>query len=191
MRFYGLFILLVRSLAKNLANAIFGYCDCFQVPKVTLGKNPMYIELKWFFRINNELWNLELDNFAQLFHLLLSGHWFVFCQISAELFYQSKCYSFPWQETFEHVKTQYFPSFFYFSGQHFVTPQIHYTAIENANIAFHKVENNIFMHSNISFKHWNYVDIVPQSNVVSLEKSVHVCLVLDFFQNSTFSTFKI
>ena len=40
--FYGLFILLVRSLAKNLANAIFGYCDCFQVPKVTLGKNPLY-----------------------------------------------------------------------------------------------------------------------------------------------------
>ena len=39
MRFYGLFILLVRSLAKDLANAIFG--EFFQVPKVALGKNPL------------------------------------------------------------------------------------------------------------------------------------------------------
>ena len=84
-----------------------------------------------------------------------------------------------------------FSIFSLFSGQHFVTLQIHYTAIENANIAFHKVENNVFMHSNVSFKHSNYVDIVSQSNVVSYEISVHICLVLDFFQNSRFSTFKI
>ena len=84
-----------------------------------------------------------------------------------------------------------FSIFSLFSGQHFVTLQIHYTAIENANIAFHKVENNVFMHSNVSFKHSNYVDIVYQSNAVSYEISVHICLILDFFQNSRFSTLKI
>ena len=84
-----------------------------------------------------------------------------------------------------------FSIFSLFSGQHFDTLQIHYTAIENANIAFHKVENNVFMNSNISFKHSNYVDIVSQSNFVSYEISVHVCLILDFFQNSRFSTFKV
>ena len=42
MRFYGLFIFLGPSLAKNLANAIFGLCEFFQVPKVALGKNPLY-----------------------------------------------------------------------------------------------------------------------------------------------------
>ena len=36
-RFYGLFILL----AKNLADAIFGQCNFYQVPKVALGKNPL------------------------------------------------------------------------------------------------------------------------------------------------------
>ena len=72
-----------------------------------------------------------------------------------------------------------------------VTLQIHYTAIEIANIAFHKVENNVCMHSNVSFKHSSYVDIVSQSNVVSYEINVHICLVLDFFQNPRFSTFKI
>ena len=45
MQFYGLFILLVHSLAKNLANVIFGLCDFFQVPKVALSKNPLYIVL--------------------------------------------------------------------------------------------------------------------------------------------------
>ena len=35
---------------------------------------------------------------AQLFHLLLAGHWFVFCQKSAEIFYHSKCYSYDWQQ---------------------------------------------------------------------------------------------
>jgi hypothetical protein len=34
MRFYVLFISLLRSLAKNVPNAIFGKCDFFQVPKV-------------------------------------------------------------------------------------------------------------------------------------------------------------
>ena len=39
MRFYGLFILLLRTyIKKNFANAIFGKCDIFQVPKVALGK---------------------------------------------------------------------------------------------------------------------------------------------------------
>ena len=41
MQFYGLFILLVHSLAKNLANAILGKFDFFQVPKVALGKKPL------------------------------------------------------------------------------------------------------------------------------------------------------
>ena len=44
--FYGLFILLARPLAKNLANAIFGECDFFQDPKVALGKNPLYFKNK-------------------------------------------------------------------------------------------------------------------------------------------------
>ena len=43
MQFNGLFILLVRLLSKNLANAILGYCDFFQVPKVALGKSPLYV----------------------------------------------------------------------------------------------------------------------------------------------------
>ena len=43
MWFYGLFFLLVGSLAKNLANTIFGSCNFFQVPKVALGENPLYI----------------------------------------------------------------------------------------------------------------------------------------------------
>ena len=34
MRFFVLFISLLRSLAKNVPNAIFGKCDFFQVPKV-------------------------------------------------------------------------------------------------------------------------------------------------------------
>ena len=59
-----------------------------------------------------------------------------------------------------------------FSGQHLVTLQIHYTPIEKTNIVFHKVENNVFMHSNESIKHSNYVDIVSQSNVVSYEIGV-------------------
>ena len=46
------------------------------------------------------------------------------------------------------------------------------------------------MHSKVSFKHLNDVDIVSQSNVVSYEIGVHICLVLDFFQNSRFSTIK-
>ena len=55
----------------------------------------------------------------QLFHLLLAGHWFVFCQKSAEIFYQSKCYSYDWQQfpqqvIIELVKTQYFPFFLCF-----------------------------------------------------------------------------
>ena len=57
--------------------------------------------------------------YAQLFYLLLSGHWIVFSQRSAELFYQSKWYYSEWQRFFwqviiEHVKTQYFPFFHYF-----------------------------------------------------------------------------
>ena len=49
MRFYGLFILLVRSLAKNLANAIFGYViRFFQVPKVAFGKNPLYVYISLY-----------------------------------------------------------------------------------------------------------------------------------------------
>ena len=43
LRFYGLFILLVCSLDKNLADAIFGQCKFFQVSKVALGKNPLYL----------------------------------------------------------------------------------------------------------------------------------------------------
>ena len=39
----GYFFLLVGSLAKNLANTIFGSCNFFQVPKVALGENPLYI----------------------------------------------------------------------------------------------------------------------------------------------------
>ena len=48
MRFYGLFFLLVGSLAKNLANTIFGSCNFFQVPKVALGENPLYIFVATF-----------------------------------------------------------------------------------------------------------------------------------------------
>ena len=41
MRFYGLFILLVRSLAKNLANAIFGYViRFFPGPKSRIRQEP-------------------------------------------------------------------------------------------------------------------------------------------------------
>ena len=37
------------------------------------------------------------------------------------------------------------------------------------------------MHSNASFKHLNYVNIVSQLEVVRYEISIHFCLVLDFF----------
>jgi hypothetical protein len=47
------------------------------------------------------------------------------------------------------------------------------------------------MHSNVSFKHSNNNNIVSQSNVVDYVISRHICLVLDFFQNSRFSAFKI
>ena len=42
------------------------------------------------------------------------------------------------------------------------------------------------MHSNVSLKHSNYVNIVSQSNVVSYEVIVHICLLMDFFQKSRF-----
>ena len=38
-------------LAKNLANAIFGLWDIFQVPKVALGKNSLYY-VDIFFQFN-------------------------------------------------------------------------------------------------------------------------------------------
>ena len=79
-----------------------------------------------------------------------------------------------------------FSIFSLFSGQHFVTLQIHYTAIENANIAFHKVENNVFKHSNVSFKH---------SNLRYYCISIKCCKLWDkcayLFNTGFFSKFKI
>ena len=36
-----------------------------------------------------------------------------------------------------------------------------------------KLENIVYVHSNVSLKHLNYFDIVPESNVVRYEISCH------------------
>ena len=51
---------------------------------------------------------------TQLFLLLLAGCWYLFSQKSAEIFYQSKCYSFDWQHFLQQLimgnkKAQLFP----------------------------------------------------------------------------------